>query len=183
MEGYANSGFAHSISGLSLKTRNLLASKSLDDHYAETLREAAGVDSEPDLDSGSFLSDLEKDSGRKDVGAERPAVLAGYCDRSFEKAILTFTNEEATLDLSEPDGRQGVTLSVAAPSMNSQRLRGSRRFTPRPAPETIPEEESEVNIITRDGEGRISTRINFWVSILDFELSFRKIGSRSGTFP
>ena len=160
MEGYTNSGFAHSThSGLSLKTKNLLASKALDGHYAETLREAAGVDPETDLDSGSFLSDLEKDSGRKDVGAERPAVMAGYCDRSFEKAILTFTNEEATLDLSEPDGRQGVTLSVAAPSMNTQRLRGSRRFTPRPAPETIPEEESEVNIITRDGEGRLSLQL------------------------
>ena len=159
MEGYTNSGFNHSISGLSLKTRNLPTFKTLDGHYAETLREAAGVDSETDLDSGSFLSDLEKDSGRKDVGAERPAVMAGYCDRSFEKAILTFTNEEATLDLTEPDGRQGATLSVAAPSMNTHRLRGSRRFTPRPAPETIPEEESEVNIITRDGEGRISLQL------------------------
>ena len=153
MEGYTNSGFAHSISsGLTLKTKSLLASKSLDGHYAETLREAAGLDPETDLDSGSFLSDLEKDSGRKDE-----AVLAGYCDRSFEKAILSLTNE-ATLDLSEPDGRQGVTLSVAAPSMNSQRLRGSRRFTPRPAPETIPE-ESEVNVVSRDGEGRISLQL------------------------
>ena len=158
MEGYTNSGFAHSISGLSLKTRNLVASKTLDGHYAETLREAAGVDSETDLDSGSFLSDLEKDSGRKDEVAERPAVLAGYCDRSFEKAILTFTNEDATLEFSEPDGRPGATLSVAAPSMNSQRLRGSRRFTPRPAPEPIPE-ESEVNIISRDAEGRISLQL------------------------
>ena len=159
MEGYSNSGFAHSFSGLSLKTKNLLTTKTLDGHYAETLREAAGVEPETDLDSGSFLSDLEKDSGRKDEEG-RPPVMAGYCDRSFERAILTYTNEDASLQLSETaDGRPGVTQSVVAPSMTSQRLRGSRRFTPRPAPEPIPE-ESEVNIISRDGDGRISMQMS-----------------------
>lgn len=82
MEGYTNTGFTPSISSLALKTRAQIKS---------------GIEDEREVDEGlhdiSISSDLVKDPA---------SVLHGYCDRSFEKAILTFTNGD-TGPLSNPD--------------------------------------------------------------------------------
>ena len=83
MDGYINSGFTNTITSLSLNTKNIVNNTEEHDERDTT-----------DLNDDSFLSDLERDSGRgynEEYESDAP-VLHGYCDRSFEKNILTFTN-------------------------------------------------------------------------------------------
>ena len=84
MEGHINTGFTPSISSLALHTK-------------QQVKAGFGED-EIDVDEGlhevSIVSDLAKE--------DASSVLHGYCDRSFEKAILTFTNGD-TGTLSNPD--------------------------------------------------------------------------------
>ena len=117
MEGYINSGFSNSLSSFSLKTQTFLNSKEATEHHID-LKGEAKTDIQRDLDD-SFLSDLEKNSARGFPEPDQdPTVLHGYCDRSFEKNILTFTNGDTgtvsqrstnTTDNEEVtvDGRQG----------------------------------------------------------------------------
>ena len=119
--GYINSGFTNSISSFSLNTKEILKANS------KELLNDKDVEAAPDLNDDSFLSDLEKDSGRgynEEYEQEGgPPVMHGYCDRSFEKNILTFTNGETgtlsqernttvreTQDTQVIDGRQGKVL-------------------------------------------------------------------------
>ena len=90
MEGYINSGFAHSTNNFQLKQQKHKAQNTKADDIEKHV-DSLETDYEVDLNDDSFLSDLEKDSERG--YQEEPApVLHGYCDRSFEKNILTFTN-------------------------------------------------------------------------------------------
>ena len=122
--GYINSGFTNSISSLSLHTKDILKANTKG-NTKDTLKEG-DIEAAPDLNDDSFLSDLEKDSGRgynEEYEQECPAVMHGYCDRSFEKNILTFTNGETgtlsqepsstvreTQDTTHVDCRQGKVL-------------------------------------------------------------------------
>ena len=92
MEGYINSGFNNSLSTFSLKTQSFLNSKDEPEHPIDTKTKVIPT-TETDLDNDGFLSDLEKNSTRgfPEHDSDLP-VLHGYCDRSFEKDILTFTN-------------------------------------------------------------------------------------------
>ena len=90
MEGHINTGFTPSISSLALHPRQQVK---------------AGInEDEIDVDEGlhdiSIVSDLAKE--------DASSVLHGYCDRSFEKAILTFTNGD-TGTLSKPDTTNIIT--------------------------------------------------------------------------
>ena len=83
MEGHINTGFTASISSLALHTR-------------EQLKTGIGED-EREVDEGLHDLSIVSDLAKKDA-----SVLHGYCDRSFEKAILTFTNGDSG-PLSNPD--------------------------------------------------------------------------------
>ena len=83
MEGHINTGFTASISSLALHTR-------------EHLKTGISED-ERDVDEGLHDVSITSDLAKKDA-----SVLHGYCDRSFEKAILTFTNGDSG-PLSNPD--------------------------------------------------------------------------------
>ena len=166
--GHVNTAFTPSSSSLALRTRRLLEAAKVPSRDTDTAAEekqlGGGGEAEAGagLDGDSFLSELEH-SGRGSRGAGQ---LHGYCDRSFERNILTFTNgdtgplsREADTDTEVTvDGRPGEVVfrdqcsavsavspgpAPAAPSLATQRLRGGARFTPRPAPPPIPEEPAE----------------------------------------
>ena len=84
MEGHINTGFTPSISSLALHTRQQVKAGINEDE----------IDVDEGLHDVSIVSDLAKE--------DASSVLHGYCDRSFEKAILTFTNGD-TGTLSKPD--------------------------------------------------------------------------------
>ena len=165
--GHINTAFSPSTS-LALSTRRLLEAAKLPSQDTDTAAEEKqlGGDGEAEagagLDGDSFLSELEH-SGRGSRGAGQ---LHGYCDRSFERNILTFTNGDTGPLSREADTETGVTVdgrqgevvfrdqcsavsavspgtAPPAPSLATQRLRGGARFTPRPAPPPIPEEPAE----------------------------------------
>ena len=89
MEGHINTGFTASISSLALHTRDQLKTGISED--------------ERDVDEGLHDVSIESDLAKKDA-----SVLHGYCDRSFEKAILTFTNGDSG-PLSNPDTINNIT--------------------------------------------------------------------------
>ena len=84
MEGHINTGFTPSISSLALHTKQKVKAGIAEDE----------IDVDEGLHDVSIVSDLVKE--------DAPSLLHGYCDRSFEKAILTFTNGD-TETLSNPD--------------------------------------------------------------------------------
>ena len=103
MEGHINLAFTNSLSSIALKTREQM--KEIKQIQETKQQSNKGHDDERDegLHDDSFFSDLEKNSDRGHHQDEEDApVLHGYCDRSFEKAILTFTSGD-TGPLSRPD--------------------------------------------------------------------------------
>ena len=90
MEGHINTGFTPSISSLALHTRQQVKAGINEDE----------IDVDEGLHDVSIVSDLAKE--------DASSVLHGYCDRSFEKAILTFTNGD-TGTLSKPDTTNIIT--------------------------------------------------------------------------
>ena len=113
MEGYVNSGFNNSLSSFSLKTQTFLNSKDDTEVYTNANTEPKTA-IETDLDDDSFLSDLEKNSARGSHEHDGdPPVLHGYCDRSFEKNILTFTNgDTGTVSQRSPNNADNDCFSV-----------------------------------------------------------------------
>ena len=95
MEGHINTGFTASISSLAMHTR-------------EQLKNGIGKD-ERDVDEGLHDLSIVSDLVKKDA-----SVLHGYCDRSFEKAILTFTNGDSG-PLSDPDTVYSLTRDETVP--------------------------------------------------------------------
>jgi hypothetical protein len=183
MEGYVNSGFSNSLTSSSSRffsTKNFsLDSKREEFKSCEQLENGPLADPDTDLDSDSFLSDLEKDSARGketfvdgedqtlDWGLKtKPEILHGYSDRSFEGAILTFTNGEASTMADHQGQAQAQERRVQSMSDMRQPIvqhlsgRGSKRFTPRSAPPPPIPEEVEDAVLTRHGDGRISMKLS-----------------------
>ena len=96
MEGHINTGFTASISSLALHTK-------------EQLKAGIGEDKEMDVDEGLHDVSIVSDLAKKDA-----SLLHGYCDRSFEKAILTFTNGDSG-PLSNPDTLDSITRDETVP--------------------------------------------------------------------
>ena len=184
MEGYVNSGYSNSLTHSSSRffsTKNFsLNSKREEFKSCEEIDPGHLADPDTDLDSDSFLSDLEKDSARgretvdgddqhvHDLGHGQPAkhnLLHGYSDRSFEGAILTFTGTGETSNTGEHQGpgterRSQHSGDNRQPIIQRLSGRGSKRYTPRSAPPPPIPEEVEDAVLTRHGDGRISMKLS-----------------------
>lgn len=181
MEGYINSAFSSSTSTLS----RIWGRQKKEDKDPATPEKVYVVDPDTDLDMDSFLSNLEKDSERRDTDsfydidlnftdgqlrfkyADEPSNPDSYrsggtlSSRSgtATRDGLNMIGQSATGELPQPARKTGESSFSSGRPISRASMRGVRRFTPRSAPPPCIPEEAEDPVFTRQDDRRISLRL------------------------